>query len=276
MSIRKRFLPAGWYPVKRSEIEETILEWNNDYSMPKSSFAVSAIAPHAGWHYSGVYAWKAWMSAGMPDSVVVIGGHLSAGAGFMYYPEQAFETPMGSIPADADLVSFLVRETEAIPDVHADNTVEVQLPMLAARFPGVPVACLRAPNDESAVVLGEAAARYSIEKGRTIFVLGSTDLVHYGHVYDFLPAGLPPAGFAWARKANDAIIRTFLDKDAAAALRQANLDRSACSVGAAMASIAYALRMGALNAELLAKGSSDETSSGSDASVGYCSVAYTR
>ena len=274
MSVRRRFLPAGWYPAQRSEIEETIKEWNDTLTSDIKPFAVSAIAPHAGWYYSGLHAWKAWLAAGPADSVVLVGGHLSAGAGYMYYPEHTFETPMGEIRADEDLVSFLVRETGAVPDPHADNTVEVHLPMLAARFPGVPVACIRAPNDENAVVLGEAIAKYSAETNHAIFVMGSTDLTHYGTVYDFMPAGPPPAGFAWARKANDAIIRTFLDMDAAEALRQANMDRSACSVGAAMASMSYALRMGASRASLLAKGSSDETSRGSDASVGYCSIAY--
>jgi AmmeMemoRadiSam system protein B len=274
MSVRRRFFPAGWYPAKRSEIEETIKEWNDMLTIDIKPSAVSAIAPHAGWHYSGLHAWKAWLAAAPADSVVLVGGHLSEGAGYMYYPEHAFETPLGDIRADGDLVSFLVRETGAVPDTHADNTVEVHLPMLAARFPGVPVACVRAPNDESAVVLGDALARYATETKRSIFVMGSTDLTHYGTVYDFMPAGPPPAGFAWARRANDAIIRTFLDMDAAAALRRANLDRSACSVGAAMASISYALRTGASQATLLAKGSSDETSRGSDASVGYCSIAY--
>ncbi len=274
MSVRKRFFPAGWYPAKRSEIEETIQEWNESFSFDKKPSSVSAIAPHAGWYYSGLHAWKAWTSATRPDSVAIIGGHLSAGAGFMYYPEQAFETPLGDIPADAELVSFLAGETKAVPDRHADNTIELHLPMLAARFPGVPVACFRAPNDGSAAALGESLAEYSKEKGRTIFVMGSTDLTHYGAVYEFTPAGPPPAGFTWARKANDAIIHTFMEMDADAALKQANTDRSACSVGAAIASIRYALRMGARQAELLSKGSSDEANRGSDASVGYCSIAY--
>jgi AmmeMemoRadiSam system protein B len=105
-------------------------------------------------------------------------------------------------------------------------------------------------------------------------MIASTDLVHYGQVYDFLPSGPPPAGFAWARKADEAIIHAFLSLDTNAALNKANTDRSACSVGAAIAAMTYALRMGALKADLLARGSSDEASSGSDASVGYCSVSY--
>ncbi len=274
MSIRRRFLPAGWYPAGRSEIEKTILDWNRSIKIPIPSSALAAIAPHAGWYYSGLHAWKAWLSAGTPDSVVIIGGHLSSGAGFMYYPEYTFETPLIDISADLELVSYLAHETKAIADTHADNTVEVQLPMLAARFPGVPVACMRAPNDASAALLGEAIAKYSKERGHAIFVIASTDLVHYGQVYDFLPAGPPPAGFTWARKADEAIIHAFLALDTNAALKKANADRSACSVGAAIASMTYALRMGSLKAELLAKGSSDETSSGSDASVGYCSIAY--
>lgn len=277
--MRARSLPMGWYPATGAEAMETFAEWDGRAAARRSAVgpavgAVAAIAPHAGWHYSGELAWRSWKALGEADAVVIVGGHLSSGAGFRYYAEGGFDTPLGEVASESELAARLAKAVGAIADRSQDNTVEVQLPMMAARFPGVPVACFRAPNDAGAAALGIATAEYAAEKGLRIRVLGSTDLTHYGEPYGFEPAGPPPAGFEWARRADALIIDAFLSMDRATALERATRQRSACSVGAAIAAIAFAAASGASRAELLGKGSSDALSPGGDASVGYCSIAY--
>lgn len=274
MRIRARSLSEGWYPGRRNEVEAMLGAWGRVDEAANAAGAVSAVAPHAGWYFSGRIAWSAWRSAREADAVVILGGHLPAGAPFRYWAEDGYETPSGIITADAGLRDALASRVDARPDAAADNTVEVHLPMAAARLPGLPVACFRVPGDLRAAEFGEALAEYQESSGRRLFVLGSTDLTHYGKPYGFEPAGPGQEGFAWARKADEAIIESFLAMDAALALERARDDGSACSVGAAVAAMAFASRLGADGARLLMRGSSDEKTPGADASVGYCSVAF--
>lgn len=274
MAIRPRTLPAGWYPTSRREVEARLGAWSRVDDVSRGTGAVCGIAPHAGWSWSGRVAWSTWRAASEADAMVIVGGHLPAGAPFLYYAEAGFDTPMGAVLSDPKLVSEMVRAVDAQPDTRADNTVEVHLAMAAARFPDLPVACFRAPADMRAARLGQAIADYVAATGRRVFVVGSTDLTHYGVAYGFEPGGPAPGGFAWARRADDAIIDAFEALDAERALELAERDSSACSVGAAIVAIAYAKAFGATEAHLLMRSSSDQEAPGADASVGYCSVVY--
>ena len=274
MSIRSRILPDGWYPGTSGEIKARLEAWGRVDGAASVAGAMAAIVPHAGWTYSGRIAWAAWRSAAEADAIVILGGHLPAGAEFRCFMEEGFETPLGTIVADAALRDYVATETSAISDTSADNTIEVHLPMVAFAFPGVPVSCFRAPNDSSANTLGIAIAEYAKKSQRRVFVVGSTDLTHYGPSYGFTPGGPGPMGFTWARRADKAISEAFLAMDEDLALERAESDSSACSVGAALATIAYAKSMGATRSRLLMRGSSDEISPGGDASVGYCSIAF--
>ncbi len=274
MSIRPRNLPSGWYPTERGETEAKLGAWGRIDEAARAEGALAAIAPHAGWYYSGRIAWSAWRSAAQSDAVVIVGGHLPAGAEFRYWEEDGFETPLGVVMSERSLTEAVAGVVCAVSDHHPDNTIEIHLPMAVMRFPGLPVACFRAPNDGRASKLGAAIADWAMASGKKVFVLGSTDLTHYGKAYDFEPGGHGPEGFAWARRADKAITDAFVAMDEAEALRRADADGSACSVGAAMASMAYARRLGALRSRLLMRGSSDETAPSRDASVGYCAVAY--
>ncbi len=267
-------LPRGWYPEEARELEAKLGAWDRVDEKNRPSGALAGIAPHAGWYFSGRIAWAAWGAAANADAVVIVGGHLPAGADFRYYPEDGFYTALGVIAAATELRDRLVLATAALPDRNADNTVEVHLPMAAYRFPGKPVVCLRAPADVRAAGLGRALSDYVAETGRRVFMLASTDLCHYGRNYGFEPAGPGPGGFSWARKADRAIIDAFLAMDQAETLKRAHDEGSACSAGAVIAAMAYARAVGATQSHLLMRGSSDETAPGSDSSVGYCSVAY--
>lgn len=305
MKTRRRMLPEGWYPGSDGAIRAMLDGWTAEAG-PVRPGAVAAVAPHAGWFFSGRLAWMAWLSAGQPDACVVLGGHLPAGRAFRYCPEDRFETPSGAVAALPELVSSLVATFGAVPDYDADNTVEVHLPMLARRFPGVPCACFRVPADARAISFGQALAAYSKTTGKRIFVLGSTDLTHYGAGYGFEPDGPGAPGFAWARRADVRFVDQVLAGDAPGALEAAERDRSACSAGAAVAAMAYAsaiagkqasLTPGAqadnvdqaaraaqavlgcardaesgVDAILLGRDSSDRMMPGADSSVGYCAV----
>jgi AmmeMemoRadiSam system protein B len=264
MNLRKSLLPPGWYPRKRDEIVSFIRGWvapplPGSSSAPKNpegndtafrGKAVVAAAPHAGWYYSGAIAVQAAAAlaetdaaakTGAPDTVAVLGGHLPAGARPLFYLEDAAETPFGVLEIDGELRNELVSKLGGASDRFADNTVEVLLPLVHYFFPESRLLALRVPADTSAFALGKVLYDVSTALGRSIKVLASTDLTHYGANYGFSPKGSGSAALNWLKEVND---RRFIDAviagDGEAALHRAEEERSACSAGAVLAAMGYA------------------------------------
>ena len=286
MSLRRRHLPRGWYPDDPVSLRCLVSDWVPSAGLGATSggIVVAAVAPHAGWTFSGRLAAMAaasLASAFPPDpdpeggrTLVVFGGHLPPGARPLAAGETSYDTPLGALDADTALLRALESAIGLGSDEEPDNTVEVLLPIVAALFPGIRVLWLRAPNDGTAVELGEAVSAAGVSTGRRIACLGSTDLTHYGPNYGFSPHGTGRAAEAWVRDTNDRrFIDAILEMDAAEALRLAQTERSACSAGAAAASLAFARSSGASRATLLGYATSLDVRL-DDSFVGYAAIAF--
>ncbi|MDR3167382.1 MAG: AmmeMemoRadiSam system protein B, partial [Treponema sp.] len=126
MVIRERRLPAPWYP----ESPEGVNRFLGDLSPGEEARnALAAVAPHAGWFYSGSIA-AAAVSAPDPqaDTVAVIGGHLPAGMPPLFAEEDGIRTPLGDLLIDGEFRELLRKELGGRPDRYQDNTVEILLP----------------------------------------------------------------------------------------------------------------------------------------------------
>jgi AmmeMemoRadiSam system protein B len=222
------------------------------------------VAPHAGWYYSGAIAARAALSLEQDlETIVLIGGHLPGGHSPLIAPEDAVETPLGEMPLDKDLGHAVAQALDCKPDRSADNTVEVLVPMARHLFPEAKLLWLRFPADRDAFEAGRELARIAGKLGRKLAVLGSTDLTHYGENYGFEPRGRGGDALAWVREVNDArFIEAVLSGDPQAILLRAEEDRSACSAGAVLGALGFALEKGAAKAELLAYGTSADQSPG--------------
>jgi len=280
MVLRRRNLPVGWYPDDAESVGRLVSSWAAQETPPVG--AVAAVAPHAGWAFSGMIAARAIASLREAETIVVIGGHLPATAMPLAAYEDAYETPLGAVEADSALREELSRLLAALPsgalalrsDDVPDNTVEIQLPIVKARFPGSKALWLRAPNGPAAMALGEAVAGAGRSLGREVACLGSTDLTHYGPAYGFSPAGHGQRAESWARDVNDkGFIDALLAMDGHEVLRRGEDDQSACSCGAAAAALAFAKASGASRAELLGYASSLDLRK-DESFVGYAAVGF--
>ncbi|MBL8967283.1 MAG: AmmeMemoRadiSam system protein B [Spirochaetaceae bacterium] len=270
MTTRRRALPPGWYPADEASVAALVDEWSRN---PPPSGALAAVAPHAGWAFSGRLAAQAALSLAPADTVAVIGGHLPAGYPVLAGGEAFFETPLGAFSADAELREALGAALSLEEDRASDNTVEVQLPILRARFPGARLLWLRAPAGEVALELGQALYAAARSLNRRLAIVGSTDLTHYGPDYGFTPAGRGEQAERWVRETSDkGFIDALLAMDGKAVLARGDAG-AACSSGAAAAAIAYAKAAGAKEAKLLGYATSLDVRKG-ESFVGYCSVAY--
>jgi AmmeMemoRadiSam system protein B len=282
MTLRKRCLSTGWYPSTAAQTTADITRFlTAPLTAPltaQKQRAIAAIAPHAGWFYSGSLAATSVLSLkGDADTVAIIGGHLPAGIPPLFFEEDAVETPLGLLQIDAVLRTRL-RESLKIsaPDRYQDNTIEVLLPLVRYFFPSARLLAFRLPAEPDSFSAGATLAQLGNELGRNLVVLASTDLTHYGPNYDFSPKGLGKPALDWARNINDrAIIQAIEAGDSAAILATSLRDQSACSPGAVLGALGFARTHNVPSASLLAYATSADTTTPIPPSfVGYASIAW--
>jgi AmmeMemoRadiSam system protein B len=272
MNLRESLLPAGWYPRNPGEISRFLSEWS-----AAQSTARAAVAPHAGWRYSGKIAARAVSSLDRNiDTIVVIGGHLPAGNAPLFALEDAVSTPPGSMAINAALRSILYKELDGKEDLFPDNTVEVLLPMAHFFLPDASLLWLRLPAELASFDAGKAIAAAADNLGCIAAVLASTDLTHYGPNYRFTPQGVGPEALRWMREVND---RHFIDAvesgDPAAVLERAETDYSSCSAGAVLGAMGFAAAQNLGPARLLEYGTSaGEGEDIPNSFVGYAAIVF--
>lgn len=276
MKVRPRSLPPGWYPGGREQTIRNIEEFRGSMEKPAGP-ALAGVAPHAGWSFSGSIACHVFQNIS-PDvqTIVVVGGHLPPHSGLLAAFEQGYETPLGVLEADMELLEVLRDSCSLREDRYADNTVEIQLPLLKYLHPEARALHLRASPSAEALQLGEELASAAEALRRNVAVVGSTDLTHYGDNYGFTPQGTGARAVKWVKEVNDRrLIEALLAMKLEDALDLANQEHSACSVGAAVAAARFAEQNGAARGELLEYRTSYDLSPGSFF-VGYGGIIYPR
>lgn len=281
MSRRKRTLPRGWYPGDgrecRREIESYLEDWEGMQKVEGKGFG--GIVPHAGWYFSGRLAARVYSLLSQTrtvDTVILYGGHLSPEEDPHVVTDDAWETPLGDMEIDQDLVRSLLKEMSLTkePLASRDNTLEVQLPMVKYFFPKAKLLALRSPPSLKAAALGEAVERISRMKGISIVAIGSTDLTHYGPNYGFLPKGSGPTALKWVKEENDrGFVEEALRMDLEGLLDHAERRGSACSAGAAASAMATCKALGAQEGVLVGYYTSYDVFP-DDSFVGYAGILY--
>jgi AmmeMemoRadiSam system protein B len=146
------------------------------------------IAPHAGYVYSGPVAAAAYVAVeplrGVVQRVVLLGpSHRVPLRGLAVGTAQAFATPLGDVPVDAEAVEDVLRlpQVKRLDAPHEwEHSLEVQLPFLQrvlGAFRLVPLSVGDATPEQVAEVLE------LLWGGRETLVVVSSDLSHY-HDYE--------------------------------------------------------------------------------------------
>jgi AmmeMemoRadiSam system protein B len=151
--------------------------------------AVAAIAPHAGYVYSGRTAAQVFARLDVPRRCVVLApnhtGMGEAAHGGSVYAVGAFVTPAGEVPVDETLAAALLALCSYLEDDPAahrrEHAVEVELPFLLARRPDVTVVpvVLGWSDWPRTRALGEALAAAVRESPEPVLLVASSDMNHY-------------------------------------------------------------------------------------------------
>lgn len=179
------FYPAD--PVKLESLLDGFFRDAGDIPpVATASRLVGLIAPHAGYQYSGPTAAKAFKAiAGQRfDRVYVLGlDHRSGRPTISVWPEGAFDTPLGPVPADASASRELLEAGVCVadPDQHAEeHSIEVVLPFLVKAIGLRPSVFLSigGPSGNGSFLGRELVKRLSGRPERVLLVV-STDWSHY-------------------------------------------------------------------------------------------------
>ena len=162
-----------------------------------------------------------------------------------------------------------------------EHSIEVQLPMLAHIWPGMPIVPIAVPASEEALSFGKGLGDLlAVGAGAaSTIIFASSDLTHYGQsYYRFAPAGSGQRALDYATANDCAFLDKVMDFDAKGALQVARDKRSACGAGAVAAAIEGSRCLGATKARLLEHTNSHDVSGGqaeqAENFVGYASLLF--
>jgi AmmeMemoRadiSam system protein B len=189
MRVRHPAVAGLFYPAGSAALLEAVGSLLAEVEGAEPRPAVAAIAPHAGYVYSGRTAAHVFARLEVPRRCVVVApNHTGAGDavhGGSVYAVGTLVTPMGEVPVDETLAASLLARCPLLQDdpaAHArEHAVEVELPFLLARRPDVTVVpvVLGWGDWPRCRQVGEALADLVREAGEPVLLLASSDMNHY-------------------------------------------------------------------------------------------------
>ena len=283
MAVRPADLAGSWYPANEADCQRTIESFiEESMPCPSSNGAGSGgIVPHAGWVFSGRIACNViscLQREPAPDTCVIFGRHLHSGSGNYLMKEGTWSTPLGDLEIDNELCEALDSEfsfnLETATRYDQDNTIELQLPFVKYFFPEAKLVPIGVPPRAESLMIGERVAELCKGMGRSVVVLGSTDLTHYGSNYGYAPKGSGQEAVDWVKNENDkAVVDLMVSMDPQGVIEDAMDKQNACCAGAAAAAIVAAKGLGAGQGERLVYATSYDVRPDSSF-VGYAGVLF--
>jgi len=280
-NIRPPAVAGSFYPASPSELRAMITKFLNDVPDEKpAGEIVAAMAPHAGYVFSGAIAARTFKQLAKLDfdTIVIIGHDSYQDCVAFLSPADYFQTPLGLVQVDREMVDKMLKFNKGIVSseaVHSeDHSIEIQLPFLQVlekKCKIVPV-MFGNPTVKNCRILADAIIAAAGNK--KVFVLSSTDMSHYPSHDD-------------AKKVDGATLEMVktMDVDKLFSHLEAqvknktisNEQTAMCSRGGAGTAIFFAKARGADHAQVLQYANSGDAVVGDKAKVvGYSSVLFVK
>jgi AmmeMemoRadiSam system protein B len=193
-AVRAPAVSGRFYPGTRGQLARAVEELlaaarAEALPPPVPVSALGAVAPHAGYAYSGPTAAHVFARLRLPRLVVILApnhtGVCRAPGGASLWEAGTFATPLGDVPVDAPFAAALAQASPLVASDHeahrAEHAVEVQLPFLLALRPDVRIVPLVLAWDgwDECRALGAALADLARRWEEPLLLLASSDLNHY-------------------------------------------------------------------------------------------------
>jgi hypothetical protein len=265
---REPVVAGQFYPASPASLQAEVERYLAPDAAPRK--ALAAIAPHAGYIYSGGVAGRVFASVVVPRTCIVLcPNHTGRGARAAVWPSGAWNIPTGRIAVDDKLAETLIAACDVLcADTAAhlgEHSLEVELPFLLARQPKlsiVPIAISRV-GMEDLKSIGLAIAKTITSNDNDVLIVASTDMNHY-------------ESDKRTREKDTLAIDRVLDLDAEGLVRTCAAEEiSMCGVLPTAIAMIASKALGARKAELIAHTTSGEVSGDMDAVVGYAGFVIT-
>jgi MEMO1 family protein len=279
-AVRPSPIAGTWYPGGQKQLQATVdgLIAKAGRS-PLPGTVVALISPHAGYAYSGSIAAHAYAQVQRaPVRTVVLLGpdHRGAAGAFGVANYRFFETPLGKVEVDTDLVqrlgAMLALERIAVDEEHS---LEIQLPFLQRVLEtftllpitmGYPLMPRAGEDGRKAWHLLSRALVELLGKRDDVLLVASTDL---SHLYDYAEVVRYDAVFT-------TLVSRFDAEEMSKALSTGQCH--ACGGAAVVTVMAVAKARGATSATVLAYANSGDVTGRrmtGEYTVGYAAAALT-
>jgi AmmeMemoRadiSam system protein B/AmmeMemoRadiSam system protein A len=279
--VRQAAVAGSFYPADPKELSAILDEYLSRATEPRMSDPIfAAVAPHAGYVYSGpiaAYTYVQLKGRSYKRVVVIAPSHYVAFDYTSIYDGDAYATPLGNVPVDKAFARELQKmsatmklssEGHAPTAAGGEHAIEVQLPWLQkvlGSFEVVPIV-MGDQSYESSRALGVALAKLIKVSGKPeeTLVLASSDLSHY-HTYD------------------DAVKIDHKTLSALESWDYFSMSRNfqsrvweACGGAPIVAAMIYAERMGANQARVLRYANSGDVTGDRSRVVGYSAEVFVK
>ncbi|MGD8277140.1 MAG: AmmeMemoRadiSam system protein B [Gemmatimonadota bacterium] len=185
-TLRKSAVAGHFYPSDPVALNGIVVELLAE--VPREDrVSVGAVLPHAGLEYSGRCAAAVLGRVRIPGTVVILApNHTGAGRSpAALWARGAFRTPLGDVAIDEDFAALVVAGCDLVADdplAHrSEHAIEVELPFLQVRTPGVRVVPLVLAFEDwpRCRSLGRALAAAVTGADGDVLLLASSDMTHF-------------------------------------------------------------------------------------------------
>jgi hypothetical protein len=184
--IRNPVVAGQFYPGDPAQLREMVDAYLGKAATRETEPTIVAMAPHAGYIYSGPVAGQTLGEAKLAKTIILLGpNHTGLGRPLSVWDTGGWETPLGVMSVEADLAASLIGRNagfESDQTAHArEHSLEVMLPFLqaidsSARIVPIAIAAHDMGTIERA---GQALAEAVTNYPQDVSIVVSSDMSHY-------------------------------------------------------------------------------------------------
>lgn len=258
-----------WYSGNSEVLRKEINKFLNNVILPDlGGEVIGVIAPHAGYRYSGqtaAYAFQSVRGQHFDQVVILSPFHAYHPAKILTSGHTYYQTPLGKICVDQDLIHSLINQKISAADIKMvqitndeEHSLEIELPFLQCALEGdfsiIPLMVRGIDPHQSEMF---ASHLFELIKDRNVLVVASTDLSH------FYPQGIA-----------ERLDQEMLDQIRSFSVQNVHqIEKEgkgyACGLGAVMISMALSRMLGADRVEILHHSTSGKETGDLSSVVGY-------
>ncbi len=261
---RQPVVAGQFYPGTDRALRAQVVEYMQ--GKPARERTILAMAPHAGYVFSGEVAGKTIAQANLSRRIILLGpNHTGRGQKVAVWSRGNWMLPGMEVPIDSELADTLLQLPGFSSDYEAhlyEHSLEVILPFLEEAlndFSMVPVAVAESDLD-FLIEYGKNLGRVLKNMKADVSLVVSTDMSHY-------------ISQDQARKADKMAIDQVMAMDPKGLYTEVMVNRiSMCGVLPMVLGLACARELGAKNARLVAYSTSGEVNNDYSKVVGYAGI----